>query len=139
VVRALQALRGVELIVAVTFVSEIGDMRRFNSPRQLMGHLGLVPSERSTGDTVRRGGITKAGNGRVRHMLVESAWTCRHPPRGGTRHRRDLKTSLTQHGLRASQLFAWRREMRCGAEAGASAAFVAAIVGSTACATADRP
>ena len=58
-------------------------MRRFESPRQLMGYLGLVPSERSTGDTVRRGGITKAGNGRVRHMLVESAWTYRHPPRIG--------------------------------------------------------
>ncbi|PZR54021.1 MAG: IS110 family transposase, partial [Stutzerimonas stutzeri] len=83
VVRALQALRGVELVVAVTFVTEVGDMRRFDSPRQLMGYLGLVPSERSTGDTVRRGGITKAGNGRVRHMLVESAWTYRHPPRVG--------------------------------------------------------
>jgi len=83
VVRALQALRGVELIVAVTFVTEIGDMRRFDNPRQLMGHLGLVPGERSSGDTVRRGGITKAGNGRVRHMLVESAWTNRHPPRVG--------------------------------------------------------
>lgn len=83
VVRALQALRGVELIVAVTFATEIGDMRRFEGPRQLMGYLGLVPSERSTGDTIRRGGITKAGNGRVRHMLVESAWTYRHPPRVG--------------------------------------------------------
>lgn len=83
VVRALQALRGVELVVAVTFVTEIGDVRRFDSPRQLMGYLGLVPSERSTGDAIRRGGITKAGNGRVRHMLVESAWTYRHPPRVG--------------------------------------------------------
>ena len=83
VVQALQALRGVDLIVAVTFATEIGDPRRFESPRQLMGYLGLVPSERSTGDTVRRGGITKAGNGRVRHMLVESAWTYRHPPRIG--------------------------------------------------------
>lgn len=83
IVQALQALRGVDLIVAVTFATEIGDMRRFDSPRQLMGYLGLVPSERSTGDTVRRGGITKTGNGRVRHMLVESAWTYRHPPRIG--------------------------------------------------------
>jgi hypothetical protein len=48
-----------------------------------MGYLGLVPSERSTGDTVRRGGITKAGNRRVRHMLVESAWTYRHPSKLG--------------------------------------------------------
>jgi transposase len=83
IVQALQALRGVDLIVAVTFATEIGDIRRFDNPRQLMGYLGLVPSERSTGDTVRRGGITKTGNGRVRHMLVESAWTYRHPPRIG--------------------------------------------------------
>lgn len=84
-VRALQTLRGVDLIVAVTFATEIGDMQRFESPRQLMGYLGLVPGERSTGETVRRGGITKAGNGRVRHMLVESAWTYRHPPKVGAK------------------------------------------------------
>lgn len=83
VVRAFQALRGVNLIVAVTCATELGDLRRFDSPRQLMGYLGLTPSECSTGDTVRRGGITKTGNGRVRHMLVESAWTYRHPPRIG--------------------------------------------------------
>ena len=83
IVTALQALRGVSLIVAVTFVSEIGDLRRFESPRQLMAYLGLVPSERSTGDSVRRGAITKAGNSRVRHLLIESAWTYRFPPRIG--------------------------------------------------------
>lgn len=83
VVQALQALRGVDLIVAVTFTVEIGDLSRFESPRQLMAYLGLVPSERSTGGAVRRGSITKAGNGRVRHMLVESAWTYRHPPKVG--------------------------------------------------------
>ncbi|MFD1984711.1 IS110 family transposase [Mesorhizobium newzealandense] len=83
IVRALQTLRGVDLIVAVTFATEVGDVQRFESPRQLMGYLGLVPGERSTGETVRRGGITKAGNGRVRHMLVESAWTYRHPPKVG--------------------------------------------------------
>jgi transposase len=81
IVRALQTLRGVDLIAAVTFATEAGDVRRFESPRQLMGYLGLVPGERSTGAPVRRGGITKAGNGRVRHMLVESAWTYRHPPK----------------------------------------------------------
>lgn len=85
VVRALQPLRGVELIVAVTFATEVGDVTRFESPRQLMGYLGLVPGERSTGETVRRGSITKAGNGRVRHMLVESAWTYRHPPKVGAK------------------------------------------------------
>lgn len=73
VVRALQTLRGVDLIVAVTFATEVDDVTKFESPRQLMGYLGLVPGERSTGETVRRGSIRKAGNGRVRHMLVESA------------------------------------------------------------------
>ncbi len=82
-VEALQALRGVDLVTAVTFVVEVGDIRRFESPRQLMGYLGLVPGERSTGETVRRGSITKMGNARVRHLLVESAWTYRHPPRVG--------------------------------------------------------
>lgn len=60
IVRALQTLRGVDLIVAVTFATEIGDVRRFESPRQLMGYLALVPGEQSTSDTVRRVEITKA-------------------------------------------------------------------------------
>ena len=85
IVQALQTLRGVDLIVAVTFATEVGDLQRFENPRQLMGYLDLVPEERSTGATVRRGSITKAGNGRVRHMLVESAWTYRHPPRIGAK------------------------------------------------------
>jgi len=74
VVEALQALRGVHLVTAATIMVEIGDLRRFDNPRQLMGYLGLVPGEHSTGDTVRRLGITKAGNGRVRRALIESAW-----------------------------------------------------------------
>ena len=78
---ALQALRGVNLVTAATVMAEIGDLHRFENPRQLMAYLGLVPGERSTGDTVHRLGITKAGNGRVRQALVESAWSYRHPPR----------------------------------------------------------
>ena len=74
VVEAYQALRGVSLIAAVVFVAEIGDIRRFENPRQLMAFLGLVPSESSTGEHVKRGGITKAGNSRARRMLVEGAW-----------------------------------------------------------------
>ena len=70
VVAACQAMRGVSFLVAVTFVAEIGDVRRFESPRQLMAFLGLVPCERSTGDTVRRGGLTLAGNRRARRALV---------------------------------------------------------------------
>src|SRR3954469_24030463 len=83
IVEALQALRGIELVTAVTFVVEVGDVGRFESPRRLMAYIGLVPGERSTGETVRRGSITKMGNARVRHLLVESAWTYRHPPRVG--------------------------------------------------------
>ena len=63
VVRALQALRGIAPVAAATLVAELGDMTRFASPRQLMAYLGLVPSEHSSGDTRRQGGITKAGNG----------------------------------------------------------------------------
>jgi transposase len=81
VVAAYQALRGVAFMSAVTFVAEIGDVRRFDSPRQLMAYLGLVPSESSTGERVRRGGITKAGNGRARRVLVEGAWSYRFPAR----------------------------------------------------------
>ena len=81
VVVAYQALRGVSFIVAVTFASEVGDVRRFDNPRQLMAFLGLVPSERSTGDTVKRGGLTLAGNRRARRVLVEGAWNYRHPAR----------------------------------------------------------
>jgi transposase len=81
VVEAYQALRGVALVTAVTFVAEIGDVRRFESPRQLMAYLGLVPCESSTGERVRRGSITKAGNTRVRRVLIEGAWTYRFPAR----------------------------------------------------------
>ena len=66
-------MRGVDLVVAVSFVVEIGDIRRFENPRQLMGYLGLVPAERSTGESVRRGSITKMDNPRIRQLLVESA------------------------------------------------------------------
>ena len=76
-----KAMRGVSLIAAVTFVVEIGDVRRFDSPRQLMAYLGLVPSESSTGERAKRGGITKAGNFRARRVLIEGAWTYRFPAR----------------------------------------------------------
>jgi transposase len=81
VVNAYQAMRGVAFLTAVTFVVEIGDIRRFDSAPQLMAYLGLVPSESSTGERVRRGGITKAGNMRARRVLIEGAWTYRFPAR----------------------------------------------------------
>jgi len=74
VVDALQALRGVSFVTAVGLVVEIGDIRRFDHPRRLMAFLGLVPSEHSSGPSVRRGGITKAGNPHARRLLAEAAW-----------------------------------------------------------------
>ena len=81
VVAALQAMRGIAFLSAVVLVAEIGDFRRFANPRQLMAWLGLVPSEHSSGAKVERGGITKAGNGRARRVLVEGAWSYRFPAR----------------------------------------------------------
>lgn len=84
VVAALQALRGLAIVGAITLVAEVGDFRRFTSPRQLMAWLGLVPREHSTGASTSRGSITKAGNHRARRLLVESAWTYRLPARVAT-------------------------------------------------------
>ena len=81
VVEAYQAMRGASFLVAVTFAAEIGDVRRFDTPPQLMAFLGLVPGERSTGDTIRRSGLTLAGNRRARRALGEAAWTYRYPAR----------------------------------------------------------
>jgi transposase len=81
VVRALQALRGVALVAAATLVAELGDITRFDNPRQLMAYLGLVPSEHSSGGKRRQGGLTKAGNGAARRTLIEAAWCYRFPAR----------------------------------------------------------
>ena len=70
VVAALQTLRGVQWTVAVTTVAELGDLTRFDQPRQLMAYLGLTPSEYSTGEQRRQGGITKTGNRHARRVLV---------------------------------------------------------------------
>lgn len=77
VVHGLQAMRGIALLTAVTLLAEIGDLTRFDTPRQLMAFVGLVPSEHSSGQAVRRGDITKAGNGEARRVLIEAAWTYR--------------------------------------------------------------
>lgn len=81
IVNALKSLRGVRTIVAVTTIAELGDLARFDHPKQLMGFLGLVPSECSSGEKKRQGSITKTGNGHVRKALVEAAQTYRHPAR----------------------------------------------------------
>jgi len=81
VVMALQALRGVSLVVAVTTIAELGDLTRFEHPKKLMTYLGLVPSEHSSGEKTQRGKITKTGNGHVRRVLVEAAQAYSHPAR----------------------------------------------------------
>ncbi len=80
-VQALQAMRGVQLIAAITLVAELQDFLRFDNPRQLMAYVGLVPGEHSSGTKRRQGSITKAGNSAARRMLVEVAWHYRHSAR----------------------------------------------------------
>src|SRR5215204_5523099 len=110
VIAAYQAMRGVAFLSAVTVAAEIGDVRRFDTPRQLMADLGLVPSESSTGERVRRGGITKAGNGRARRVLIEGAWTYRF------RARMSRLLEERQAGLpKAVREIAWKAQVRlCG-------------------------
>lgn len=81
VVYALMTLRGIDLVAATTLVAELGDLRRFARPRELMGYVGLVPSEHSSGTKRRLGAITKTGNSHARRVLVEAAWNYRFPAR----------------------------------------------------------
>ena len=81
VVDSLIALRGVDKLAAIVLLAELGDISRFDSPRELMAFLGLVPSEHSSGARRRQGGITLTGNGHARRMLIESAWSYRFPAR----------------------------------------------------------
>ena len=80
-VKSLQSLRGVSLIAATITVAELGDISRFQHPKELMAYLGLVPSEHSSGESIKRGHITKTGNSHARRILVESAWTYKHHAR----------------------------------------------------------
>jgi transposase len=107
VVTALMAMRGMDLISAATFMAEIGDLSRFRTPVQLMAYLGLVPSEDSTGDKIKRGPITKAGNRRARRMLTESAWSYQHPPRVG--RAKQAKVDATSPAVRE---IAWKAQCR---------------------------
>ena len=110
VIEALMALRGISLLAAAIIMAELGDLSRFAGAPQLMAYLGLVPSESSSGANRRRGGITKTGNSHVRRVLVEAAWTYRHPARKtSTLQRRAEKTSDEV------QEIAWKAQQRlCG-------------------------
>lgn len=107
VVDALQALRGVAAITAIGLVAEIGDLGRFAHPRKLMGYLGLVPSEHSSGERTRRGSITKTGNAHARRLLTEAAWNYRFKARIGK------QAQLRQQDLPESiRTVAWKAQLR---------------------------
>ena len=110
VVEALVALRGVDTLAAMVLLAELGDISRFDSPRQLMAFLGLVPSEHSSGGKRRQGGITLTGNGHARRMLVESAWSYRFPARQ-TKHLKRKAAPASE----AAKGVAWQAQKRlCG-------------------------
>ena len=81
----LRCFRGIDTLTALSVAAEIHDWRRFPSPRALMAYLGMVPSESSSGGKFQRSGLTKAGNRRVRRLLIEAAWHYRHRPSVGYR------------------------------------------------------
>ena len=107
VVEALQALRGVQQITALTIVAELGDITRFDSPRQLAAFVGVIPSEYSSGDSRRQGGITKAGNSNARRALVEGSWAYRFPAKVSPHIRKRLER-LPQ----PIQDIAWKAQVR---------------------------
>jgi transposase len=107
VVEALQALRGVQFIVAVTLVAELGDLTRFENPRQLMKYLGLIPSEYSSGERRRQGPLTKAGNTHARRALVEGAWAYRYPAKVS----RHIQLRLEQLP-KPIQAISWKAQVR---------------------------
>ena len=110
VVDGLIALRGVDKLAAIVLLAELGDISRFDSPRELMAFLGLVPSEHTSGPRRRQGGITLSGNSHARRMLVESAWSYRFPARQ-TMH---LKRKAVNASESAKQI-AWKAQVRlCG-------------------------
>jgi transposase len=107
VVQALQAMRGVQFTVAVTLMAELGDLSRFENPRHLMSSLGLTPSEYSSGERRRQGGITKAGNTFARRALIEGAWAYRYPAKV-SRHLQLRLAQLPQ----AIQHISWKAQVR---------------------------
>jgi transposase len=107
VVEALQALRGVQFTVAVTMVAEIGDLTRFENPRELMKFLGLIPSEYTSAERRRQGSITKAGNTHARRALVEGAWAYRYPAKVS----RHLQLRL-EHQPKMIQDISWKAQVR---------------------------
>ena len=107
VVEALQALRGVQFTVAVTLVAELGDLTRFEHPRQLMKYLGLLPSEYSSGERRRQGSLTTAGNTHARRALVDGAWASRYPAKVSRHLQRRLENQP-----KVIQAISWKAQVR---------------------------
>lgn len=80
IIKALQAFKGIALVSAATIMAEVGDLTRFKKPSQLMSYAGVVPGEHSSGNTIRRGSITKTGNSHLRWIITEAGWHNRHRP-----------------------------------------------------------
>ena len=113
VIEALQALRGVAQLTAVTVVAELGSLSRFPSPRQWMGYSGLVSSEFSSGHKIQRGPITKTGNAHLRRVIIESAWAYQHRPWiGGFLLRRQRDLQLTPEVKEIAWKAQWRLHTR---------------------------
>ena len=106
-VKALQALRGINVISATVIAAELGELTRFESAPKLMGYLGLVPSEYSSGEGRRQGRITRAGNGHVRRILVEAAWAYRFR----ARQSRDIASRSAAVSPEVRRI-AWRAQER---------------------------
>jgi len=107
VVEAIQALRGVQFIAAVTLIAELGDLTRFDNPPQLMSYLGLIPSEPTTGERRPQGSLTKTGNSHARRVLVEGAWAYRYPAKVS----RHLQLRL-EKVPKAIQDISWKAQVR---------------------------
>jgi transposase len=110
VVESLVALRGIDKLAATVLLAELGDISRFDSPKQLMAYLGLVPGEHSSGQRRRQGAITLTGNGHARRMLVECSWSYRFPARQTMHLKRKANAASPE-----AKTIAWRAQKRlCG-------------------------
>ena len=116
-VARLRCLRGVDTLTALALAAEIGDFNRFESAEEFMAFVGLVPTERSSGDQRRQGSITKVGNSHVRRLLVESAWHARRHPKVGydlARRQRGHDAAVIERSWRCQQRLYQRWQRMAG-------------------------
>ena len=124
----LRCFRGIDTVTALSLVAELHGIERFPSPRELMAYVGLVPSEYSSSERIRRGGITKAGNTHARRLLIEASWHYRHPPRVGAalKQRREGQPAAVIAIADKAQQRLYRRQRHLAAHGKAPAAAVVA-------------